>query len=55
MAQQLMLPATQHHTKVKQVEWGSELPMVPTERGTDEKLSKERIQALEAGEHSTEN
>lgn len=50
-----MLPATQHHTEVKQAQWGRDPPMVPTERGMDEKLSKERIQALEAGEHGTEN
>lgn len=50
-----MRPATQHHAKVKQTQWGSEPPMVPTERGMEEKLSKERMQALEAGKQSTEN
>lgn len=50
-----MLPATRHHAKVKQAERGRELLMAPTEQGMDKKLSKERIQAPEAGEHGTEN
>lgn len=43
------------HTRVKPVERGRDVPMAPTKWGTDEKLRKEKIQALEAGEHSTEN